>query len=89
MLSRANAFNISVDVDSNTSIACRLASYVSSSSRASVVAARAAAERLARGSTEDEAEAAAVDAIEPIVSSLAAAAIAMADELVTREAVAA
>jgi len=43
MLSRANAFNISVDVDSNTSIACRLASYVSSSSRASVVAARAAA----------------------------------------------
>jgi hypothetical protein len=42
MLSRANAFSISVDVDSNTSIACRLASS-ELSSRASVVAARAAA----------------------------------------------
>lgn len=56
---------------------------------ARAVAARAAAERLARGATEEEAEAAAAQAIESIVSSLASAAIEMADELVTREAVAA
>ena len=49
------------------------------------VSARAAAERLARGESEADAEAAANEAIEPIVSALADAALAMADELTARE----
>lgn len=49
------------------------------------VSARAAAERLARGATEEEAEDAARHAIEPIVTALSNAAVALADELAAWE----
>ncbi len=51
---------------------------------ARAVSARAAAERLAHGGSEDEAEAAACEAIEPIVTALATDALAIVDELALR-----